>query len=132
MRNPTLLIPFLVVVATVLAAAGPTTAKEKEKKKEIRWVAINYRLFDVDAEVGTLTNCAYKMCAEGKSVDLINEAKTKVTVAKKDSKLNVAMYVNKDILADVTRETIRGGLESAVQACFEILAQSGDEDDKGE
>jgi len=126
-----LFLGLAVLFSFSLEAGEPKKKRKKKDPKKVRWVAINYKQFDVDPEIGALTSCAYRMCPKGEAVPLIWKDRIKVVVLKDEKdELHVAMYVSKEVLASVTRELVRSGLESAVSLCYEKMTEDDTEEEE--
>ncbi len=117
---------FVVLCAFVLASA---TAVAKKPKK-VRWTPIPHHDFRIEAEIGALLTCTYKVVDAGQRLEHIDkEAGLKVRVVKPvggDLKLTL-LWNHKLPRKKINDERVANAFQGAVDACFEKLYADDEE-----
>ena len=112
-----------IVVLSVFVLAC-TTAAAKTPNKKVRWTPIPHQDFRMEAELGALLTCTYKVVDAGQRFEHIDEESgLKVQVIKPaGGDLKFTLYWNhKRPRKEINDERAAAALQGAVDACFEKL-----------
>jgi len=111
---------FAGVATLVLLFASGVRGDER-----IKWSPIDYSRFNIDAEVGLLASCAYKLLDAGKSSSFSYAVKDRVKVeAKKDKEKRLRVYVYVNVkLPRVKAEWVKDAASQAVEECYSIASE---------
>jgi len=120
----------LTLVVLCAFALACSTAVAKTPKK-VRWTPIPHHDFKVEAEVGALLTCTYKVVDAGKRFEHLDEdSGLKVRVLKPaGGDLELTLFWNHELSRkQINDQRAMDVLQGAVDACFEKLY----EDENGE
>ena len=111
---------FLVCVFALVCASGTA----KERKKKVRWTPIPHQNHNVEAEVGALLTCAYKVVDAGQRFEHVDEENgLKIQVLKPaGGDLEFTLLWNHKLpRKKINNERVADAMQGAVDGCFEKL-----------
>jgi len=122
----------LTLVVLCVFALTSASALAKKPKKKVRWTPIPHQEYKVEAEVGALLTCAYKVVDAGQHFEAVDEdLGLKVRVIKPGGgDLELTLFWNHKLKRNqINGEKVTTALQGAVDACFEKL-YGGDDDEE--
>jgi hypothetical protein len=128
-RKRYLWIPLALLV-TLLAGAAWAGEKPKPKKEDgtkeeapIKWVFVNYRLFQMEHLVGNLSSCVYRATQPGDKLVSQEGDRVQVTAIRKGEEIDIQVRVNDAHLPTFSPQMMEKGLEHAINDCFSKLTE---------
>lgn len=125
-----------VLVAAVMFIGGSAIARDKpdrkkdrkgKGKKEIHWVFVNYKQFQIEHLIGNLTSCVYRATKAGETIVLEDGDKIQVTAVRKGDAVEIQVRVNEARLSEFSAEMMEKGVEEAITLCFTRLTNDTDD-----